>query len=78
MEDAHRRTRAVQRLPALAWRRGRRRAVYANRARLKSGFGRETMRRRGELVERPSPMSSIAAACDGHGCADGRTSTSAT
>jgi transposase len=29
-----------------------RRAVYANRARLKSGVGRETMRRRGELVER--------------------------
>ncbi len=27
------------------------RAVYANRARLKSGIGRETMRRRGELVE---------------------------
>ena len=29
-----------------------RRAVYANRARLKSGIGRETMRRRGERVER--------------------------
>src|ERR1700750_1003562 len=29
-----------------------RRAVYANRAGLKSGIGRETMRRRGELVER--------------------------
>jgi transposase len=29
-----------------------RKAVYANRARLKSGIGRETMRRRGELVER--------------------------
>ncbi len=29
-----------------------RKAVYANRARLKSGVGRETMRRRGELVER--------------------------
>ena len=29
-----------------------RRAVYANRARLKSGIGRETMRRRGEMVER--------------------------
>src|SRR5487761_688321 len=28
------------------------RAVYANRARLKSGIGRESMRRRGELVER--------------------------
>jgi transposase len=28
------------------------RAVYANPARLKSGIGRETMRRRGELVER--------------------------
>ena len=29
-----------------------RRAVYANRARLRSGIGRETMRRRGEMVER--------------------------
>ena len=29
-----------------------RKAVYANRARLKSGIGRETMRWRGELVER--------------------------
>jgi len=29
-----------------------RKAVYANRARLKSGIGRETMRLRGELVER--------------------------
>jgi hypothetical protein len=29
-----------------------RKAVYANRARLKSGIGRKTMRRRGELVER--------------------------
>ncbi len=28
------------------------RAVYANRARLKSGIGRQTMRRRGEMVER--------------------------
>ncbi len=28
------------------------RAVYANRTRLKSGIGRETMRRRGEMVER--------------------------
>ena len=27
-------------------------AVYANRTRLKSGIGRETMRRRGEMVER--------------------------
>ena len=29
-----------------------RKAVYANRTRLKSGIGRETMRRRGERVER--------------------------
>ncbi len=29
-----------------------RKAVFANRARLKSGIGRETMRRRGEMVER--------------------------
>ena len=29
-----------------------RKAVYANRARLKSGIGRDTMRRRGERVER--------------------------
>jgi transposase len=36
----------------LAWRRGGAKAVYANRARLKSTIGRETMRRRGELVER--------------------------
>ena len=49
-----------------------RRAVYANRARLKSGVGRETMRR-----SAASPMSSIAAACVAHGCADARTSTSA-
>jgi transposase len=55
-----------------------RKAVYANRARLKSRIGRETMRRRGELVERSFAMSSIAAACAGPGCADARTSTSAT
>ena len=48
-----------------------RKAVYANRVRLKSDIGRETMRRRGEkMVESPSPMSSIAAACVEHGCAD--------
>ena len=29
-----------------------RRAVYANRARLKSGIGRDAMRKRGEMVER--------------------------
>jgi len=48
-----------------------RKAVYANRVRLRSDIGRETMRRRGEMVERPSPMSSIAAACVEHRCADG-------
>jgi len=52
MEDAHRRAGAGQRLLALAWRRRGAAGVYANRARLKSGIGRETMRRRGELVER--------------------------
>ena len=55
-----------------------RKAVYANRVRLKSDIGRETMRRRRERSSAPSPMSSIAAACVEHGCADGRTSTSAT
>ena len=55
-----------------------RKAVYANRVRLKSDIGRETMRRRGEMVERSFALSSIAAACVEHGCADGRTSTSAT
>jgi hypothetical protein len=52
VEDAHREPE-----PAKGYRRwhgdeAARRAVYANRARLKSGIGRETMRRRGELVER--------------------------
>ena len=32
-----------------------RKAVYANRVRLKSDIGRETMRRRGEMVERSCP-----------------------
>ena len=52
-----------------------RKAVYANRVRLRSDIGRETMR---QWSSGPSPMSSIAAACVEHGCADGRTSTSAT
>ena len=47
----------------MAWRRGGAQAVYANRVRLKSDIGRETMRRRGEMVERSFAMSSIAAAC---------------
>ena len=55
-----------------------RKAVYANRVRLRSDIGRETMRRRGELSSAPSPISSIAAACAAPGCAGGRTSTSAT
>ena len=50
-------TRIAEPVPArgyLRWRgdEAAQRAVYANRARLKSGIGRETMRRRGELVER--------------------------
>ena len=50
-------TRIAEPEPARGYRRWHgdedaRRAVYANRARLKSGIGRETMRRRGELVER--------------------------
>ena len=52
VEDAHRRAGAGQGLSALAWRRRGAAAVYANRARLKSGVGREAMRQRGELVER--------------------------
>ena len=54
-----------------------RKAVYANRVRLKSDIRRQTMRRRGEMASAPSPMSSIAAACVEHGCAT-ETSTSAT
>ena len=54
-----------------------RKAVYANRVRLKSGIERETMRRRGELVER-----SFAHVLDRGGMRrawlDARTSTSAT
>ena len=50
-------TRIAEPEPAKGYRRwhgdkAAQRAVYANRARLKSGIGRETMRRRGELVER--------------------------
>jgi hypothetical protein len=50
-------TRIAEPEPAKGYRRwhgdeAARQAVYANRARLKSGIGRETMRRRGELVER--------------------------
>ena len=52
MEDPHRRARPAK--GYLRWHgdEAAQRAVYANRARLKSGIGRETMRRRGELVER--------------------------
>ena len=46
-------------------------AVYANRGRLKSGVGRDAMRRRGA-----SPTFLIAAACAAPGCAVARTSTS--
>ncbi|WP_295461166.1 transposase [uncultured Thiodictyon sp.] len=50
-------TRIAEPEPAKGYRRwhgdeAARKAVSANRARLKSGIGRETMRRRGELVER--------------------------
>ena len=51
------RTRVAEPEPAIGYLRwhgdeAARKAVYANRARLKSGIGGETMRRRGELVER--------------------------
>jgi transposase len=52
VKDAHSRTRAVQ--GYLRWHGDEavQRAVYGNRARLRSGIGRETMPWRGELVER--------------------------
>jgi hypothetical protein len=40
----------------LAWRRGGAQAVYANRVRLRSDIGRETMRRRGELERSFAPV----------------------
>ena len=57
LEDGVWKTRIAEPEPAKGYRRwhgdeAARQAVYANRARLKSGLGRETMRRRGELVER--------------------------
>jgi hypothetical protein len=52
LEDAHRRARAGQWLSSWHGDEAARKAVYANRVRLKSGIGRETMRRRGERVER--------------------------
>ena len=57
LEDGVWKTRIAEPEPAKGYRRwhgdeAARQAVYANRARLKSGIGRETMRRRGELVER--------------------------
>jgi transposase len=57
MDDGVWKTRIAEPEPAKGYLRwhgdeAARRAVYANRARLKSGIGRETMRRRGELVER--------------------------
>jgi len=57
LEDSVWKTRIAEPEPAKGYRRwhgdkAAQRAVYANRARLKSGIGRETMRRRGEMVER--------------------------
>ena len=52
MEDAHRRTRAGQGLLALAWRRGGAQSGLRRSRPARSDIGRETMRRRGELVER--------------------------
>src|SRR5271157_3439803 len=57
LDDGVWKTRIAEPEPAKGYRRwhgdeAARQAVYANRARLKSGIGRETMRRRGELVER--------------------------
>ena len=51
------RTRIAEPKPAIGYLRWRgdeeaRRAVYANRARLQSGVGRDAMRKRGEMVER--------------------------
>ena len=79
VEDAHRRTRAVQGLPALAWRRG---GAQSGLRQSRAAEIRISGARRCAGAEKwssaPSPMSSIAAACVEHGCADGRTSTSAT
>ena len=55
-----------------------RRAVYNNRARLRSGAAKEAFRLRAELVERSFASPSIVAACVAPGCAGARTCTSAT
>ena len=52
-------------------------AVYGNRSRLKSGVGKQAMRKRGEMVERGLPMFLIVAACAARGCAVATTFTSA-
>ena len=52
MEDPHCRAATEPGLFALAWRRRGAQAVYTNRDRLKSGVGRDAMRKRGEIVER--------------------------
>jgi hypothetical protein len=82
LEDGVWKTRIAEPEPAKGYLRwhgdmAARKAVYANRTRLKSGIGRETMRRRGDSSSGRSPTSSIAAACGELGCADVRTSTSA-
>ena len=78
VEDAHRRTRTGQGLICAGdGDEAARRAVYANRARLKSGIGRETMRRRGELVERSFAHILDRGGMRQRGCADVKTCTSA-
>ena len=57
LDDGPWKTRIAEQKPAKGYLRwhgdeAARHAVYANRARLKSGVGRDAMRRRGEMVER--------------------------
>ena len=77
MEYVHRRAPTGKGHPRWHGDEAARRAVYANRARLKSGVGRETMRRRGELVERSFAHILDRGGMRAPGCADARTSTSA-
>ena len=76
LENADLRARARQRLSALARRRDQ--AVYANRARLKSGVGRNAMRKRSEMVERSFAHVLDRGDCGAPGCVGVRMSTNAT
>ena len=51
-------------------------AVYGNRSRLKSGIGKQAMRKRGEMVERS--FAQFLSACAARGCVVARMFTSAT